>query len=167
MTTLLSLSGVTAFYGAIQALKGIDLTVETGEIVTLIGANGAGKSTLMMTICGNPRARSGRIVHDGRDITAWPTHAIMRRGIAQAPEGRRIFGRMTVRENLLMGAEVAGRSGITGLLDQVFTLFPRLKERLNQRGGTLSGGEQQMLAIGRALMSQPDLLLLDEPSLGL
>jgi branched-chain amino acid transport system ATP-binding protein len=167
MTALLSLSGVTAFYGAIQALKGIDLTVEKGEIVTLIGANGAGKSTLMMTICGNPRARSGRIVHDGQDITAWPTHVIMRRGIAQAPEGRRIFGRMTVRENLLMGAEVAGRTDIPDLLEEVFTLFPRLKERINQRGGTLSGGEQQMLAIGRALMSRPTLLLLDEPSLGL
>jgi branched-chain amino acid transport system ATP-binding protein len=167
MTALLSLSGVTAFYGAIQALKGIDLTVEKGEIVTLIGANGAGKSTLMMTICGNPRVRSGRIVHDGQDITSWPTHAIMRRGIAQAPEGRRIFGRMTVHENLLMGAEVAGCTDIPALLEQVFALFPRLKERLNQRGGTLSGGEQQMLAIGRALMSRPTLLLLDEPSLGL
>jgi branched-chain amino acid transport system ATP-binding protein len=167
MTPLLSLSGVTAFYGAIQALRGIDLTVDQGEIVTLIGANGAGKSTLMMTICAIPRARSGSIVHDGQDITQWPTHEIMRRGIAQAPEGRRIFNRMTVHENLLMGAEVAGRSGIAELLDQVFTLFPRLKERLNQRGGTLSGGEQQMLAIGRALMSRPTLLLLDEPSLGL
>jgi branched-chain amino acid transport system ATP-binding protein len=167
MTPLLSLSGVTAFYGAIQALRGIDLTVNQGEIVTLIGANGAGKSTLMMTICGIPRARSGSITHEGQDITQWPTHEIMRRGIAQAPEGRRIFNRMTVHENLLMGAEVAGRSGITELLDQVFTLFPRLKERLNQRGGTLSGGEQQMLAIGRALMSSPKLLLLDEPSLGL
>ena len=167
MTALLSLTGVTAFYGAIQALRGIDLTVNEGEIVTLIGANGAGKSTLMMTICGNPRAQSGAIVHDGQDITQWPTHEIMRRGIAQAPEGRRIFNRMTVHENLLMGAEVAGRSDIAGLLDQVFTLFPRLKERINQRGGTLSGGEQQMLAIGRALMSRPTLLLLDEPSLGL
>jgi branched-chain amino acid transport system ATP-binding protein len=167
MTALLSLSGVTAFYGAIQALRGIDLTVEQGEIVTLIGANGAGKSTLMMMICGNPRARSGFIQHQGQDITQWPTHEIMRRGIAQAPEGRRIFGRMTVHENLLMGAEVAGRSDIAGLLEQVFTLFPRLKERIGQRGGTLSGGEQQMLAIGRALMSRPTLLLLDEPSLGL
>jgi branched-chain amino acid transport system ATP-binding protein len=168
MTALLSLSGVTAFYGAIQALRGIDLTVDAGEIVTLIGANGAGKSTLMMTICGNPRACSGSIVHNGQDITHWPTHEIMRRGIAQAPEGRRIFGRMTVRENLLMGAEVAGRtSEIDGLLGQVFTLFPRLQERISQRGGTLSGGEQQMLAIGRALMSKPTVLLLDEPSLGL
>jgi branched-chain amino acid transport system ATP-binding protein len=167
MTALLSLSGVTAFYGAIQALRGIDLAVEQGEIVTLIGANGAGKSTLMMTICGNPRARSGTIRHQSQDITQWPTHEIMRRGIAQAPEGRRIFGRMTVRENLLMGAEVAGKRDIPELLDQVFTLFPRLQERIAQRGGTLSGGEQQMLAIGRALMSRPTLLLLDEPSLGL
>ena len=167
MTALLSLSGVTAFYGAIQALRGIDLAVEQGEIVTLIGANGAGKSTLMMTICGNPRARSGTIRHQSEDITQWPTHEIMRRGIAQAPEGRRIFGRMTVRENLLMGAEVAGKRDIPELLDQVFTLFPRLQERIAQRGGTLSGGEQQMLAIGRALMSRPTLLLLDEPSLGL
>ncbi len=167
MTALLSLSGVTAFYGAIQALRGIDLSVEQGEIVTLIGANGAGKSTLMMTICGNPRARSGRIVHEGDDITQMPTHQIMRRGIAQAPEGRRIFARMTVHENLLMGAEVSGQTDIPGLLEQVFGLFPRLKERIGQRGGTLSGGEQQMLAIGRALMSRPRLLLLDEPSLGL
>jgi branched-chain amino acid transport system ATP-binding protein len=167
MTALLSLSGVTAFYGAIQALRGIDLRVEKGEIVTLIGANGAGKSTLMMTICGNPRARSGEIMHEGQDITRWPTHLIMRRRIAQAPEGRRIFNRMTVHENLLMGAEVANRTDIADGLEQVFVLFPRLKERMHQRGGTLSGGEQQMLAIGRALMSRPTLLLLDEPSLGL
>jgi branched-chain amino acid transport system ATP-binding protein len=167
MTELLSLSGVTAFYGAIQALRGIDLRVDQGEIVTLIGANGAGKSTLMMTICGSPRARSGAILHQGEDITRWPTHQIMRRGIAQAPEGRRIFNRMTVHENLLMGAEVAGRSDIPALLHQVFSLFPRLQERRAQRGGTLSGGEQQMLAIGRALMSRPRLLMLDEPSLGL
>jgi branched-chain amino acid transport system ATP-binding protein len=167
LTAVLTLSGVTAFYGAIQALRGIDLTVDPGEIVALIGANGAGKSTLMMTICGSPQARSGQIIHQGQEITHWPTHAIMRRGIAQAPEGRRIFNRMTVRENLLMGAEVAGRSDIPKLLDQVFVVFPRLKERLKQRGGTLSGGEQQMLAIGRALMSRPTLLLLDEPSLGL
>jgi branched-chain amino acid transport system ATP-binding protein len=167
MTTLLSLSGVSAYYGAIQALREVDLTVEEGEIVTLIGANGAGKSTLMMTICGNPQARTGRIVYDGQDITNLPTHAIMRRRIAQSPEGRRIFGRMTVYENLLMGAEVSGQTGIPDLMEQVFTLFPRLKERRDQRGGTLSGGEQQMLAIGRALMSRPRLLLLDEPSLGL
>jgi len=167
MTTLLSLTGVSAYYGAIQALRDVDLTVEEGEIVTLIGANGAGKSTLMMTICGNPQARTGRIVYDGQDITNLPTHAIMRRRIAQSPEGRRIFGRMTVYENLLMGAEVSGQTGIPDLMEQVFALFPRLKERRDQRGGTLSGGEQQMLAIGRALMSRPRLLLLDEPSLGL
>jgi branched-chain amino acid transport system ATP-binding protein len=165
--TLLSLSAVSAFYGAIQALRGVDLDVHEGEIVTLIGANGAGKSTLMMTVCGNPRARTGRIVFDGQDITQLPTHAIMLRRIAQAPEGRRIFGRMTVYENLLMGAEAARQTDIDGLLAQVFALFPRLEERLEQRGGTLSGGEQQMLAIGRALMSRPRLLLLDEPSLGL
>ncbi len=167
MTALLSLSGVTAFYGAIQALRGVDLEVHPGEIVTLIGANGAGKSTLMMTICGNPQARAGSIVYDGTDITRLPTHQIMRQRIAQAPEGRRIFGRMSVYENLLMGAEVSGQTDIQTVMEQVFTLFPRLKERLNQRGGTLSGGEQQMLAIGRALMSRPRLLLLDEPSLGL
>ena len=167
MSTLLSLTGVSAYYGAIQALRDVDLTVEEGEIVTLIGANGAGKSTLMMTICGNPQAHTGRIVYDGQDITGLPTHAIMRRRIAQSPEGRRIFGRMTVYENLLMGAEVSGQPGIPDLMEQVFTLFPRLKERRDQRGGTLSGGEQQMLAIGRALMSRPRLLLLDEPSLGL
>jgi len=164
---LLSLTGVSTFYGAIQALRDVDLEVNEGEIVTLIGANGAGKSTLMMTICGNPRARTGTILYDGQDITALPTHEIMRRRIAQAPEGRRIFGRMTVHENLLMGAEVSGQTDIAALMDQVFTLFPRLRERLEQRGGTLSGGEQQMLAIGRALMSRPRLLLLDEPSLGL
>jgi branched-chain amino acid transport system ATP-binding protein len=167
MTALLHLANVSAYYGAIQALKGVDLEVNEGEIVTLIGANGAGKSTLMMTVCGNPRARTGRIVYDGADITALPTHAIMRKRIAQAPEGRRIFGRMTVYENLQMGAEVAGHTDVAPLMDQVFTLFPRLRERLTQRGGTLSGGEQQMLAIGRALMAKPRLLLLDEPSLGL
>ena len=164
---LLKLSGVTAFYGAIQALKGVDLEVAQGEIVTLIGANGAGKSTLMMTICGSPHARHGQIIYDGRDITALPTHEIMHMGLAQSPEGRRIFGRMTVHENLLMGAQVVAMRNYAATRDLVFTLFPRLKERLTQRGGTLSGGEQQMLAIGRALMSQPRLLLLDEPSLGL
>ncbi len=164
---LLKLSGVTAFYGAIQALKGVDLEVAPGEIVTLIGANGAGKSTLMMTICGSPHARHGQILYDGCDITALPTHEIMHMGLAQSPEGRRIFGRMTVHENLLMGAQVVAMRNYAATRDLVFTLFPRLKERLTQRGGTLSGGEQQMLAIGRALMSQPRLLLLDEPSLGL
>ena len=167
MTALLTLQGVTAFYGAIQALRGVDLEVAQGEIVTLIGANGAGKSTLMMTICGSPRARNGCITYDGQDITALPTHQIMHMGLAQAPEGRRIFARMTVHENLLMGAQVVQMRNYDRMLEQVFTLFPRLKERRTQRGGTLSGGEQQMLAIGRALMSQPRLLLLDEPSLGL
>jgi branched-chain amino acid transport system ATP-binding protein len=164
---LLHLEGVTAFYGAIQALKGVDLTVNPGEIVTLIGANGAGKSTLMMTVCGNPRARRGRILLDGDDITARPTHEIMHMGVAQSPEGRRIFPRMSVHENLLMGAQVVAMRDYAATRDLVFSLFPRLKERLAQRGGTLSGGEQQMLAIARALMSRPRLLLLDEPSLGL
>ena len=167
MTALLALSGVTAFYGAIQALKGVDLEVNQGEIVTLIGANGAGKSTLMMTICGTPRARNGQITYDGQDITNLPTHQIMRRGLAQSPEGRRIFPRMSVHENLLMGAHGHPPAEIAAALAQVFALFPRLHERRAQRGGTLSGGEQQMLAIGRALMSRPRLLLLDEPSLGL
>jgi branched-chain amino acid transport system ATP-binding protein len=167
MSALLHLNGVTAFYGAIQALRGVDLEVREGEIVTLIGANGAGKSTLMMTICGNPRARDGSIHYDGHDITRLPTHLIMRRGLAQAPEGRRIFPRMTVHENLLMGAHGHEDSVAEEAMEKVFQMFPRLEERLEQRGGTLSGGEQQMLAIGRALMGRPRLLLLDEPSLGL
>ena len=167
MTALLRLQGVTAYYGAVQALKGVDVDVNPGEIVTLIGANGAGKSTLMMTICGSPRARDGSITYDGQDITAMPTHLIMRRAIAQSPEGRRIFARMSVRENLLMGAHGRAPAEVAQTMDQVFSLFPRLAERSTQRGGTLSGGEQQMLAIGRALMSRPRLLLLDEPSLGL
>src|SRR5262249_18115841 len=144
-----------------------DLDVHNGEIVTLIGANGAGKSTLMMTIFGKPRAREGRILFDGRDISRLPTHEIAHLRIAQAPEGRRIFSRMTVLENLQMGATVTDGASFAADLDRVFALFPRLKERLAQRGGTLSGGEQQMLAIGRALMGRPRLLLLDEPSLGL
>ncbi len=167
MTAMLSLVGVSSFYGAVQALRNVDIEVNPGEIVTLIGANGAGKSTLMMTVCGDPRAHEGTIRHEGDDITNLPTHAIMRRGIAQSPEGRRIFPRMTVHENLLMGAEAAGRTDAPVLLEEVFALFPRLRERIGQRGGTLSGGEQQMLAIARALMSRPRLLLLDEPSLGL
>ena len=167
MTALLRLSGVTAYYGAIQALRGVDLDVQPGEIVTLIGANGAGKSTLMMTICGTPRARDGQIVYDGADITHLPTYEIMRRAIAQSPEGRRIFPRMTVRENLLMGAHGGSPAEAAPVMEQMFALFPRLQEREAQRGGTLSGGEQQMLAIARALMSRPRLLLLDEPSLGL
>jgi len=164
---LLSVSGVKAFYGRVMALKGVDLDVNDGEIVTLIGANGAGKSTLMMTICGNPRAREGSIRFADRDITALPTHEIAKLRIAQAPEGRRIFPRMTVLENLQMGATTAESSTFDRDLERVVTLFPRLKQRLAQRGGTLSGGEQQMLAIARALMSRPRLLLLDEPSLGL
>ena len=164
---LLSLRGVTAFYGRVMALKGVDLNVNAGEIVALIGANGAGKSTLMMTIFGNPRAREGRIVFAGRDITDLPTHEIAHLRIAQAPEGRRIFARMSVLENLQMGATTAEPTHFAEDLERVFALFPRLKERLPQRGGTLSGGEQQMLAIARALMARPRLLLLDEPSLGL
>jgi branched-chain amino acid transport system ATP-binding protein len=166
MTSLLCLRGVKAYYGNIIALRGIDVDVNEGEIVTLIGANGAGKSTLMMTIFGNPRAREGSIVFAGRDITALPTHQIARLNVAQSPEGRRIFPRMTVMENLQMGALLAGGDSATDL-KRVLALFPRLSERLNQRGGTLSGGEQQMLAIARALMGRPRLLLLDEPSLGL
>ena len=163
---MLSVEAVSTAYGAVQALHDVSIEVAKGEIVTLVGANGAGKSTLLMTICGDPRARSGRVVFDGRDITQLPTHEIMRLGIAQVPEGRRVFPRMSVMENLLMGAQVGGHDP-TPLLDQVFALFPRLEERQAQRGGTLSGGEQQMLAIGRAMMSKPRLLLLDEPSLGL
>lgn len=164
---ILEVSGVTTFYGTIQALHGVDLDVAKGEIVTLIGANGAGKSTLLMTICGSPRARTGSIRLDGQEITHLPTHEIVRRGVAQAPEGRRIFPRMTVFENLQMGATIADPSHFQQDVDRVFAMFPRLAERREQRGGTLSGGEQQMLAIGRALMSRPRLLLLDEPSLGL
>jgi branched-chain amino acid transport system ATP-binding protein len=164
---LLAVEGVHAYYGAIAALRGIDLAVHPGEIVTLIGANGAGKSTLMMTICGSPRARTGRILFEGRDITRLPTHEIARLRIAQAPEGRRIFPRMSVLENLQLGAAGAEPRAFAERLAQMFDLFPRLRERLGQRGGTLSGGEQQMLAIARALMSRPRLLLLDEPSLGL
>ncbi|MBO0661169.1 ABC transporter ATP-binding protein [Jiella sp. MQZ9-1] len=164
---LLAIRGVETFYGKIQALRGVDVEVHRGEIVTLIGANGAGKSTLMMTICGNPQARAGQIVYNGKDITHLPTHDIMSMSIAQSPEGRRVFPRMTVMENLQMGAILEDDKHFEDDLKRVFTLFPRLKERRGQRGGTLSGGEQQMLAIGRALMSRPKLLLLDEPSLGL
>jgi branched-chain amino acid transport system ATP-binding protein len=164
---LLAVKGVKTYYGNIIALKGVDMHVNEGEIVTLIGANGAGKSTLMMTIFGKPQAREGTITFAGRDITRMPTHEIARMSLAQSPEGRRIFPRMTVYENLQMGASVTGFAHFEGDLQRVFKMFPRLKERVDQRGGTLSGGEQQMLAIARALMARPRLLLLDEPSLGL
>jgi len=164
---MLKISGVHTFYGQIEALKGVDLDVKQGEIVTLIGANGAGKSTLLMTICGSPRARQGAVEFEGAAITQKPTYEIMRMGIAQSPEGRRIFPRMTVMENLQMGALTADPTKFGEDINKVFGLFPILKQRHDQRGGTLSGGEQQMLAIGRALMSRPRLLLLDEPSLGL
>lgn len=167
MTTMLEISGVHTFYGHIEALRGVNIEVQEGEIVTLIGANGAGKSTLLMTICGAPQARQGTIRFGGADITRLPTFEIMRRGIAQSPEGRRIFPRMTVMENLQMGAVTADPAHFSADLAKVLALFPILKQRQGQRGGTLSGGEQQMLAIARALMSRPRLLLLDEPSLGL
>ena len=167
---LLAIRGLVAAYGHIEALKGVDLDINAGEIVALIGSNGAGKSTLMMSVFGRPRAKSGTIEFDGQDITGIPTHHVARLRIAQSPEGRRIFPRMSVAENLRMGADAAIESSeaeYNATLERVFTLFPRLKERIAQRGGTLSGGEQQMLAIGRALMSRPRLLMLDEPSLGL
>ncbi|MGV7033114.1 ABC transporter ATP-binding protein [Methylobacterium symbioticum] len=164
---LLAIRDVSTYYGSVAALRGVDLEVGEGEIVTLIGANGAGKSTLMMTIFGAPQARTGSVVYAGQDITRLPTHAIARLGLAQSPEGRRVFPRMSVFENLQMGASLHGGRHFAGDLERVCALFPRLKERLQQRAGTMSGGEQQMLAIGRALMSRPRLLLLDEPSLGL
>ena len=164
---MLKLTDVHAGYGPIEALKGVSLEVNSGEIVTLIGANGAGKSTLLMTICGCPQATRGVITFEGQDITRKPTHVIMQCGMALAPEGRRIFPALTVLENLKMGGFFADKSRLEADLERVFTLFPRLQERQDQRGGTLSGGEQQMLAIGRALMGRPTLLLLDEPSLGL
>jgi branched-chain amino acid transport system ATP-binding protein len=164
---LLQIRGVETFYGNIKALNKVDMDVHEGEIVTLIGANGAGKSTLMMTICGSPQARNGSVTFDGVDITKVATHEIARMRIAQSPEGRRIFARMTVKENLQMGASLDNLKYYDEDVEEVFKLFPRLKERISQRGGTLSGGEQQMLSIARALMARPKLLLLDEPSLGL
>jgi len=165
---MLELDGVHTFYGNIEALKGISLTVDEGEIVTLIGANGAGKTTTLKTISGVLRPRAGTIALDGRRIDRLAPHEIVRLGICQAPEGRRIFPRMTVQENLEMGAFARrDRTAVVADMANVFKLFPRLQERLHQKGGTLSGGEQQMLAIGRALMSRPKILLLDEPSMGL
>ncbi len=164
---MLKVSGLHAAYGPIEALQGVDVDVDAGEIVAMIGANGAGKSTLLMTICGAPRARSGRIEFDGRDITRLATFEIVRLGIAQVPEGRRVFPHMTVLENLQVGATPAEDGYFDDDLDRVFAMFPILEERRHQSGGTLSGGEQQVLAIARALMSRPRLLLLDEPSLGL
>ena len=166
--TILNLEDVHTYYGSIHALKGISLEVREGEIVTLIGANGAGKSTTLRSINGLNRPRTGRIRFQGRDITTTPPHEIVKRGIAQSPEGRRLFPRMSVLENLQMGAFQRGdRAGIREDMERVFTLFPRLQERRNQKAGTMSGGEQQMCAIGRALMARPKLLLLDEPSMGL
>jgi branched-chain amino acid transport system ATP-binding protein len=164
---MLQFEQVHTHYGAIEALHGVSLEVKKGEIVTLIGANGAGKTTMLMTLCGNPRASKGKIVFEGRDITACSTHEIMRMGIAISPEGRRVFPSLTVLENMKMGAFFASTSEIADGINHVFKLFPRLKERSNQRAGTMSGGEQQMLSIGRALMSKPRLLLMDEPTLGL
>ena len=166
--TLLRLDGVETFYGSIQALKGISIEVRDGEIVTLIGANGAGKSTTLRSINGLNHPRRGTIVFDGRDITHEPAHAVVKMGIAQSPEGRKLFPRMTVTENLEMGAfQRRDKNGTREDMDRVFELFPRLAERRNQKAGTMSGGEQQMCAIGRALMARPRLLMLDEPSLGL
>lgn len=164
---MLKLEQVSTYYGAIQALNQVSVEVNKGEIVTLIGANGAGKTTLLMTVCGSPRASAGRITFQGTDITNMDTHRIMRQGIAISPEGRRVFPDLTVSENLKMGGFFMSRQEIEEGEDHVYELFPRLKERAHQRAGTMSGGEQQMLAIGRALMSKPSLLLLDEPTLGL
>jgi branched-chain amino acid transport system ATP-binding protein len=164
---MLKLEDVHTHYGKIEALHGVSVEVNKGEIVTLIGANGAGKTTLLMTVCGSPQASAGRVVLEGRDITKEPTSQIMRSGIAIVPEGRRIFSGLTVKENLHMGGFFNTKSEIRKSQEHVYELFPRLKERESQRAGTMSGGEQQMLAIGRALMSKPRLIILDEPSLGL
>ena len=164
---MLKIRDLETYYGKIVALRGVDVDVHKGEIVTMIGANGAGKSTLMMTVFGTPRARAGQIIFEGQEITQMPIHEISHLRISQSPEGRRIFPRMTVEENLRMGSAIVSDEFYDEDLAKVFRLFPRLKERRTQRGGTLSGGEQQMLAIGRALMARPKLLLLDEPSLGL
>src|SRR6476646_9804121 len=167
-TPILQISDIHTYYGSIHALKGISLKVDEGELVTLLGANGAGKSTTLRSINGLNRPRQGSIRFQGRDITGVPAHEIVKRGIAQSPEGRRLFPRMTVVENLEMGAfQRKDRSAIKEDMERVFDLFPRLQERRDQKAGTMSGGEQQMCAIGRALMARPKLLLLDEPSLGL
>jgi branched-chain amino acid transport system ATP-binding protein len=168
MSALLDVHDIHTYYGNIRALKGISLRVDGGEIVTLIGSNGAGKTTTLRTVIGTLRPLKGTIAFNGQRIDTMPTDRIVRQGIAQSPEGRRIFPRMTVMENLELGAFVrTDKENIRQDLDRVLTLFPRLKERLGQKGGTLSGGEQQMVAIGRALMARPSLLLLDEPSMGL
>lgn len=164
---MLKLNSVSTYYGAIQALDGVSIEVNKGEIVTLIGANGAGKTTMLMTICGSPRARTGTITFQNENITTMPTHLIMRSGIAISPEGRRVFPGLTVSENLKMGGFFLPKHSLNDAEAHVYELFPRLKERMHQNAGTMSGGEQQMLAIGRALMSKPQLLLLDEPTLGL
>ena len=164
---MLRFEQVHCHYGAVEALHGVSLEVRRGEIVTLIGRNGAGKTTMLMTLCGKPRVSGGRILFEERDVSAMRTHEIMRLGMAISPEGRRVFSDLTVLENLKMGAFFADRAAIEDGVAHVFELFPRLKERASQRAGTMSGGEQQMLAIGRALMSKPRLLLLDEPTLGL
>ncbi|MGF1506158.1 MAG: ABC transporter ATP-binding protein [Anaerolineae bacterium] len=167
--SLLEVRDIHTFYGYIHALRGISFTVNEGEIVTLIGSNGAGQSTTLKTISGLTPASEGQITFEGEDITDTPSHEVVLRGITQAPEGRRIFGKLTVRENLELGAftRTDGRAAVNRSIDRVFSIFPRLEERQSQRGGTLSGGEQQMLAIGRAMMSNPRVLLLDEPSMGL
>jgi branched-chain amino acid transport system ATP-binding protein len=164
---MLYFENVSTFYGKIQALHDVNVEVRQGEIVTLIGANGAGKSTLLMTLCGTPCASSGSIRYQGEELVGQNTPEIMRKSIAVVPEGRRVFARLTVEENLVMGGFFTAKADFQDQLDKVLHLFPRLKERFEQRAGTMSGGEQQMLAIGRALMSKPKLLLLDEPSLGL
>ena len=167
MPAMLQLENISTHYGAICAVDSVSLHVNQGEIVSLIGSNGAGKTSLLMTVCGNPRASSGRILFEGEDITQMSTHHIMRKGIAVSPEGRRIFSDLTVTDNLKMGGFFLDKPQIEAGIEHVFGLFPRLRERAHQRAGTMSGGEQQMLAIGRALMSKPRLLLLDEPTLGL
>ena len=167
MAAMLEIKGLSTHYGAICAVNNVSLHVNQGDIVSLIGSNGAGKTSLLMTVCGNPRASNGSVLFEGEDITHQPSHLIMRKGIAVSPEGRRVFPALTVTENLQMGGFFLGKEEIQAGIEHVFELFPRLRDRASQRAGTMSGGEQQMLAIGRALMSKPRLLLLDEPTLGL